>query len=255
MSDPFESSESRDTSAPRPAPRGIRRTDHAVSLPLIRLFYPGPDPTEGYQEESADIEGYLVAPDMTITLAATWPTPGGLDMLDSVWAALRRKGAGIRRMLLLDDRGRTVSIMTLQPRIPGDVLGLLRSMLVVPIRTAGGFAEVHLLATSAEFEALMQRIEGDGKPLPSPSAVTMPRAKETGILHPEDWAFLGLLNCVGAFDGPEGPTLELVSKLIGLEPEAFGERATALEGGLGDLVTDLFSPIGGAEAEAGGAAA
>jgi hypothetical protein len=221
----------------------------------MRIFYPDPDPTEGYAGESAEIEGYLVAPDKSITLAATWPTPGGLEMLDSVWTALRRKGVGIRRMLLLDDRGRTVSVMTLKAKIPEDLLGVLRSMLVVPIRTSGGFAEVHLFATPAEFERLMKLVEGDGQPLSPPSPILMPGAKDTGILQTEDWAFLALLNCVGAFDGPEGPTPEVVGKLLGIEPETFAERAATLETGLGGLVIDLFSPPTGPQAALGDPAA
>lgn len=255
MKEPTSSSSSRDARAPRPSLGAVRRSERAISLPVMRLFYPDPDPTEGYPDESADIEGYLVAPDQTVTLAATWSTPASLDMLDSVWAALRRKGVGTRRMLLLDDRGRTVAIMTLQPKIPSDLLGLLRSMLVVPIRASGGFAEIHLYATSSELESLTRRIEGDGQPLPAPSVVRLPGAKDTGILEAEDWAFLGLLNCVGAFDGPEGLTPERVGKLLGVEPGAFSERVAAVENGLGGLVTDLFSPPETPGGNAGPAAA
>lgn len=255
MKKPTSSSSSDDDRAARPSLGGGGRSDRAISVPLMRLFYPDPDPTEGYPDESADIQGYLVAPDQSVTLAATWSTPESLDMLDSVWDALRRKGVGTRRMLLLDDRGRTVSIMTLRPKIPSDLLSLLRSMLVVPIRTSGGFAEIHLFASTSELESLTRRIEGDGGPLPSPSVVRLPGAKDTGILEAEDWAFLGLLNCVGAFDGPAGPTPELVGKLLGIEPEAFSERAAALENGLGGLVTDLFSPPEASGGNVGQAAA
>lgn len=231
------------SSAPE-RPRGPR-TDRTMSLPLLRLFYPDPDPTEQFPGESADIEGYVVAPDKSITIAATWATAGGLDMLDAVWASFRRKGIGVRRMMLLDDRGRTVSVMTLHPKIPDDVVRLLRSLLVVPIRASDGFAEVHLFSTRGEFASILQRVEGDAPPLPPPSSALLPAAKETGILQAEDWAFLGLLACVGAFDRPEGPTPELVAELLGLRPEVFNDRAVALEHGLGSLVMDIFASAEG----------
>jgi len=220
------------------------RVDRAISLPLIRLFYPDADPTEKYPGETAEIEGFLVAPDKSITIAATWKTAGNLDMLDSVWDTFRRKGVGVRRLLLLDDRGRTVSIMTLKPGFPEDVLRLLRSILVVPIRASNGFAEIHFYATPGEFNSLKERIEGDEGPLPAPEIVNLPAARDTGILDAEDWAFLGLLSCVGAFDLEGGPSLELVAQLIGLAPATFTDRTVALERGLGSMVTELFQPSG-----------
>jgi hypothetical protein len=227
--------------APARTGKAVGRVDRVISLPLIRLFFPDPDPTEQYPGQSADIEGYVVTPGRTLTIAATAKTPGGVEMLDSVWATLRRKGVGRRHMLLLDDRGRTVSVMTLSIDASDETLRLLRSLLIVPIHTRGGFAEVHFLATPGEVEALEERIEKDGRPLPPPTAVTLPPARETGALQPEDWAFLGLLTSVGAFDGPEGPTPELVAELLGLDPEAFAEQARAVEHGMGELVTGLFA--------------
>jgi len=218
------------------------RVDRVVTVPLIRLFYPDPDPTESYPKESADIEGYVVTPNRTITIAATATSPGGIDMLDSVWVALRRKGIGRRHMILLDERGRTVSVMTLSVDASDETLRLLRSLLIVPVRAQGGFAEVHFLATPGDLEALEQRIEKDGQSLPPPAAVTVPPARETGALQPEDWAFLGLLSSVGAFDGPEGPTPELVAELLGLDAWAFAEQARSVEHGLEDVVTGLFAP-------------
>jgi len=212
-----------------------------IMVPLTRLFYPDPDPTEPYPGESADIEGYHVAPDHTITIAAVVTSAGGLDMLDSAWAGLYRKGVGRRRMLLLDDRGRTVSVMTIGVESPSETLSLLRTMLVVPVRTRGGFAEVHFLATPEEVEALEGRLEEDGQPRPNVSSVTLPPARETETLRPEDWAFLGFLSSVGAFNGPEGPTPEIVAELLGIDSESFAERACAVEHGMEGLVSDLFA--------------
>jgi len=223
---------------------GTRRTDRTMFVPLSRLFYPDPDPTDKYPDEVAEIDGYVVAPDRTTTFATTILTEGGFDMLDSVWDTFRRKGVGVRRLLLLDDRGRTVSIMTLKPGFPEDVLRLLRSILVVPIRASNGFAEIHFYATPGEFNSLKERIEGDEGPLPAPEIVNLPAARDTGILDAEDWAFLGLLSCVGAFDLEGGPSLELVAQLIGLAPATFTDRTVALERGLGSMVTELFQPSG-----------
>jgi hypothetical protein len=225
--------------ATRPA-----RVDHVISVPLIRLFYPDPDPTETHPRESADIEGYVVAPDHTITIAATATTPGGVDMLDSVWAALCRKGLGRRHMLLLDERGRTVSVMTLRVGASDETLRFLRSLLVVPVHAGGGFAEVHFLATPGEAEALEEKIAKDEPALPIPAQLWMPPVRETGALQPEDWAFLGLLSSVGAFDGPTGPTPELVADLLGLDAESFAEQAREVERGLEEVVTGLFAPAG-----------
>lgn len=238
----FRPSMTENPSAPARAGKGAGRVERVVSIPLPRLFFPDPDPTERFPEESADIEGYVVAPDHGVTLAATAKTPGGLAMLDCVWAALRRKGVGRRHMTLLNDRGHTVSVMTLHIDSSGEMLRFLRSLLVVPVRAGGGFAEVHLLATPEEIQALQGRIERDAQPLPTPSAVKLPPVKETGALQPEDWAFLGLLSSIGAFDGPEGPTPELVAELLGTDPEAFAEQARAVEHGLEDLVSGLFAP-------------
>lgn len=218
------------------------RTDRPISVPLILLFYPDSDPTEKYPGEAADIDGYVVGPGHTVTIAATAKTAGGLDMLDSVWAALRRKGAVRRHMVLLDDRGRTVFVMTLDLGVSDETLRLLRSLLVLPVHARDGFAEVHFFASEEELEAIERKITTGGQPLAIRSTPTVPAAKETAELDPEDWAFLGLLCAVGAFDGPEGPTPRLVAELLGLDPEVFAEQALAVERGLGDLVTDLFAP-------------
>ena len=211
-------------------------------VPLNRLFYPDPDPTEPYRGESADIEGYSVAPDHTVTIAAVATSAGSLDMLDSAWAALRRKGTGRRRMLLLDDRGRTVSVMTIGVESSPETLNLIRTMLVVPVRTRDGFAEVHFVATPEEVEAVEGRLEKGGEPLPNTLSGTLPPARETASLQPEDWAFLGFLSSVGAFNGSEGPTPEIVADILGIDPESFAERASAVEQGIEGLVSELFSP-------------
>jgi hypothetical protein len=213
-----------------------------IMVPLNRLFYPDPDPTEPFPGESADIEGYHVAPDHTVTLAAVVTSAGGLEMLDSAWAGLCHKGIGRRRMLLLDDRGRTVSVMTIGVESSRETLSLLRTMLVVPVRTHGGFAEVHFVATSEEAEAIEGRLEKGGEPRPNALSATLPPAKETASLQPEDWAFLGFLSSVGAFNGSEGPTPEIVADLLGIDPESFAERACAVESSMEGLVSELFSP-------------
>lgn len=223
---------------------GRHRVDRVVSVPLVLVFQPDPDPTERYPGETADIDGYVMAPDHTVTVAATATTPGGLDMLDSVWAVLQRKGVGRRRMILLDDRGRTVFVMTLSVKASDEVLRLLQSMLVVPVHARDGLAEVHFFATADEIETLEREIEPNVQALPHSPTPTLPLARETGALRPEDWAFLGLLTSIGAFDVPEGPSPKLVAELLGLDPEAFAEKAVAVEHGLGALVTDLFAPTG-----------
>jgi hypothetical protein len=212
-----------------------------IAVPLNRLFYPEPDPTEPYRAESADIEGYHLAPDHTITIAAVVTSAGGLDMLDSAWAGLRRKGLGRRRMLLLDDRGRTVSVMTIGVESHSRMLDLLRNMLVVPVRTHGGFAEVHFLATPDEVEVLEEQLQSDGQPPPNVTSATLPPSKETGALRPEDWAFLGFLSSVGAFNGPDAPTPELFADLLGIDPESFAKRACAVENAMDGLVSELFA--------------
>lgn len=246
MSEPTSPKAPRSTSTTSVKSREKHRSDRAISVPLIRLFYPDPDPTESFPGESAEIEGYIVAPDHTFTIAATTATSEGVDMLDAVWLALRRKGVGRRRMILLDDRGRTVSVMTLHADLRNDLVRALRNFLVVPIRARGGFAEVHFYATTDELGAIERKLEADGEALPPIPAATLPPVKETGALQAEDWAFLGLLNCVGAFDGPEGPTPQLVAELLGLDPDALAEQASEIERGLGSLVSDLFATKAGA---------
>ena len=220
----------------------VRRADHVMLLPLIRLFYPDPDPTEPYPGEVADIDGYVVAPDRTVTLAVTIQTAEGLDMMDSVWDVLRRKGVGLRRMLVIDDCGRTVSVMTLTMDVPKDLLKLLRSLLVVPVRTHDGFAEVHFFATRDEASALERSVEVGRHPVSTPSVVLLPPAKDTGPMQPEDWAMLGLLSAVGAFNGAEGPDPKLFADLLGIDPETFAEQAYAIERSMSGLVSDIFAP-------------
>lgn len=217
------------------------RADQVLMVPWNRLFYPDPDPTEPFPEESADIEGYHVAPDHTITIAVVVTSAGGLGMLDAAWAVLHRKGVGLRRMLLLDDRGRTVSLMTLGLGSSRNTLDLLRTMLVVPVRARGGFAEVHFLATPEEAGALEERLGKGGPAPPNAHSATLPAAKETKTLRPEDWAFLGFLSSVGAFNGPEGPTPEILADLLGIDSESFAERACAVELGMEGLVAELFA--------------
>lgn len=243
--------------APDPDPRGSggsaeSRVDRVVSVPLSLLFRPDPDPTELFPGQAADLEGYVMTPDHEVTLAVTASTPEGVEMLDAVWAALRRKGTGRRHMVLLDDRGRTVSVMTLRVDAPDEILRRLRSLLVVPIHARAGWAEVHLLATDEEMEALEGTAQDGWESFSAPSTVTLPPARETRTLQPGDWAFLGLLSSVGALDGPEGPTPELVAELFGVDPDAFAEQARAVERSLQDVVTGLFAtPETGTELESG----
>jgi hypothetical protein len=202
--------------------------------------------------EAAEIDGYIVAPDQSVTIAATSETPGGLDMIDTVWVELQRRGLGRRRMILLDDRGRTVSVLTLAPPHPTESLELLRSHLLVPIVARDGVAEVHLLATPDEVAELEGKFPAREEP--PPPGVRSGKSGEAGDgrLDPEDWAFLGLLCSVGAFDGPSGPSARLLAELFGLEPRAFVRRATAVQQGLASMVRDLFdtskAPVSGAAA-------
>jgi hypothetical protein len=237
---------------PAPARGESGRADRVVSVPLILLFFPDSDPTEAYPGESADVEGYFVAPNHTVTVAATATSPRGVEMLDAVWATLRRKGVARRHMLLLDDRGRTVSVMTLRTDASEETLRLLRSLLVVPVHAQSGTAEVHLLATPKEVEVMAERLEKAGKPLPPPSPATLPLAQQTGALRPEDWAFLGLLSSVGALDLVEGPTPELVAELLDTDPGSFAVQARTVERNMQDVVTGLFAPPGSEPISEGG---
>ncbi len=223
------------------APRGHRR-DHVVAVPLALLFHPDPDPTEQHPAARADLDGYVVTPDRTITLAATTDSPEGLSMLDAVWRTIRAKGIARRRFVLLDDRGRTVVVMTFLPQVSAATLRLTRSALVVPVHATAGSAEVHLLANSQELAEIEHRLASEGADASPPSTVVVPPARETEGLGPEDWAFLGLLGAVGAFDVPDGPTPRLLAELFGLDPEAFARQALAVERGMRSLVTELFAP-------------
>jgi hypothetical protein len=227
------------------------RVDHAVWVPLTLLFSPAPDPTEAYPGETADIEGYFVGPDGSVTIAVTAGTPRGVEMVDSVWSSLRRRGVGIRHLTVLNDRGRIVSMMTLRVGAYEEMLERLRTMLVVPVRSRDGLAEVHLLASDDEVDEVAERIE-TGKPPPQhPYVVTLPPARETGPLREEDWAFLGLLSSVGAFDGPEGPSPRLVAEALGMDVAAFSDRAAAVQRGLEGVVTDLFGSSTGGPSSGG----
>jgi hypothetical protein len=224
--------------------RSAGRVDIPISVPLLQLFIPDPDPTEHYPGQSADLEGYVVTPGNAVTIAATSDGPSGVDLLDSLWASLRRKGIGRRHITVLNDRGRIVSVMTLHFDAPEETVGLLRSLLVVPVHARDGLAEVHLFASPEELEVLAKRIDKGGRsPIPS-SAPTLPPARETGALEPEDWAFLGLLSTVGAFDGPEAPSPTSFAELLGIDMATFAERARAVDRGLSDVVAGLFAAPG-----------
>ncbi len=238
-------SSSPSSGAAPPSPRPSRRRDHVVSIPLARLFVPDPDPTEGHPDARADLDGYVVTPDRTVSLAVTTDSESGLAMLDAVWRSLRTKGIARRRFQLRDDRGRTVYVMTFAPDVSAPTLRLARESLVLPVRTSGGVAEVHLLATPDEAAAIDRKLFRDGSGPVPPSTVAVPPARDTEGLRPEDWAFLGLLSAVGAFEVPDGPTPHLLAELFGLAPDAFADRAREIERGMQILVTDLFAPAGG----------
>jgi len=223
------------------ATKNADRLDHVISFPLILLFYPDSDPTEKFPGQSVDLEGYVVGPDRTVTIAATTEGTGALELLDSVWNAIRRKGVGRRHMVVLNERGQTVSVMTLDVAMSEESIRLLRSLLIVPVHARAGVAEVHFLASPEEVEVLEERVEKGGHPLPAPSSITLPPARETGVLEPEDWGFLGLLSSIGAFDESQGFTPELVADLLGVDPVTFVEHARTVEHDLQGLVTGLFA--------------
>lgn len=206
------------------------------------LFQPGNDPTEGYPGQSAYIAGYFVAPGRTVTIAVTAETNEGIDLVDSVWFALRRKGIGVRHLTVVNDRGQVVSMMTLRLGVADDMLRQLRTLLVVPVRSSDGVAEVHLFATQDELTVLAERIEKGELSRGHPYVVTLPPARQTGQVQPEDWAFIGLLSAIGAFDGPEGPSPRLIAEALGIDVSTFAEKAKAVEHGLEGLVTGLFAP-------------
>lgn len=218
------------------------RDDHVVWVPLAQLFVPDPDPTDPYPGESAELEGYFIAPGETITVAVTAGSSRGTELIDSVWNALWRKGLGVRHLTVVNDRGRIVSLMTLRLSLSEEMLRLLRTLLVVPVRSKDGLAEVHLLATPDEVATLQGKLEKEEQPMEHPYVASLPPARQTGPLQPEDWAFLGLLSAVGVLDAPEGPAPGLVAEALGIDPSAFLESASRVERGLEGVVTGLFGP-------------
>lgn len=241
----------RGTGDPRLPDPSERRSDHAYLVPTTRIFFPETDPTEQFPDRAANVEGYVVAPGSIVTLAVAVSDPQGIDLLDSIWAAVKHRGWGIRQLTILNDRGRVVSLMTLHANIPEETVRLLQSLLLVPVRLRNGLAEIHFLATPEDFAALGKRIKDDG--LTSGHAPVTPArpVRDAGALIPQDWAFLGLLSIVGAFDGPEGLRPGLLAEALGIDAGVFAERVRAVERGLNGLVTGLFAPV---EARTGGTA-
>ncbi len=239
----------------RPAPSSPRepvgKVDRVLAVPLSQLFSPDPDPTKDFPGQSTEVEGYVVTPGQVVTVALTAPVPEGVDLLDSIWSVLRRKGIGLRRMVLLDDRGRMVSLMTLQLRASTETIRLFESMLLVPVHAGDGFAEVHFLAGSCEVEALESEIHKNGRPFPPPLTIRLPAARGNTGLRPDEWAFLGLLSALGVLDGPDGPTAPMVAELLGIDTATLAERARAVERGLEGVVTGLFSWPSSHESEEG----
>lgn len=221
------------------------RADHAFLIPVTRLFYPEPDPTERFPEQTASVDGYVVGPGRVVTIALAVSTPSGAELLDAVWAALHRKGVGVRQLTVLNDRGRIISLMTVRVDASERMLRALESLLLVPVRTHNGFAEVHLLATPTDLGALKGTLQGEGLASPPPTLVPIPPFHDSGVLIPQDWAFLGLLSSVGAFDGPHAVAPAVLAEALGIDLDAFVERARAAERGLHGLVTGLFGPVAG----------
>ncbi len=217
------------------------RTDHAFLIPVTRLFHPETDPTEEFPDQTATVEGYVVAPGQLVTIALAVPHASGGELLEAVWGALRRKGIGVRQVTVLNDRGRIVSLMTLRLGASSEVLALAESLLLMPVRARNGLAEVHLLATSSNFAALQRRIESAGTASAPVPAGSYPPVNDTGSLIPQDWAFLGLLSAVGAFDGQETAAPVVLAEALGINLDVFVERARAAELGLSGLVSDLFA--------------
>jgi hypothetical protein len=223
-----------------PTPRSGERVDHAFLVPVRRLFQPEADPTEEFPDQTASAEGYLVAPGALLTIALSVSDSAGTELLEAVWGALRRKGIGLRQTTVLNDRGRVVSLMTVRLGTAPELVALAESQLLMPIRARNGFAEVHLLATSSDFDALRGRLATPGAaPVPA-VASSIPPVHDVGALVPQDWAFLGLLSAVGAFDGAETAAPAVLADALGIDLQLFVERARAAELGLSGLVTDLF---------------
>lgn len=214
--------------------------DHVYLLPVRRLFSPEPDPTTGFPEHAASVDGYVVAPDRHVTLALSVTSPVGSELLESIWSTVRRKGVGVRHLTVLNDRGHVVSLMTVRVDTSEEMLELLQSLLLVPVRTQNGLAEVHLLATPKDLRGIRERIEVEGLPEHPSTAAAAPLAVTAGPMGPQDWAFLGLLAAVGAFDGPTGMPPAALAEALGIELDAFVERARAAERGLHGVVEGLF---------------
>jgi hypothetical protein len=233
MWDPAPTGPSR--ASPTPAVPGRREAVLTIPLPPI----PRVAGTMTYGA-LAEIEGYDLAPDRTITVAVSGSGAVATAFLESVWTLIQERRLGRLRSVRTDERGRTVAVLSVH--LPEDVeLGhLLGSIAVVPARLGPATAEVRVLASPHEMQRLTVALEEEGLP---PSAVVVERAvqpAEASELAPEDWAFLGLLVAIGAFEGRRVSTASAIAERLDLDPGYLAERIRTLGNGMRRLVAAVF---------------
>lgn len=232
-------------------PAGARRSGWKLELDLSGILAPGAPGPSGGSLPTARVAGYLAEPPGRYTVAVSLGDSEELPRVDPIWEQLVRRRLALTRSLHLDERGRAVLVLTVTPGLPEALDALARETLVLPVRTLAGGAELEVEATEPELEQLehglraigiaissRERIEGPASPGPAP------------MLTNEDWAFLGLIEASGAYDGPGSLDEETVIARLGVDPHAFRSRRTAVEHGLRGLVSEIFGP----EAPAGAAA-
>jgi hypothetical protein len=226
------------------------RTDFEFNVSTERLFQPEADPTQQFPHQDVELVGYVAAPRRVFTVGICSKLPDGPNLLDELWSSLKRRGIGRRRIVLLDERGRMITVLSVQLDVADEMIEQLESMLVVPVRIRNGSARVHLRGTTTDLSRLHRAMTSGTLD----SARYAGRARDPGVLDPREWAFLGLLSSVGAFEGAEGPSPELVADLLGIDRPTFVALARAVERGLSHIVKDLFAPSAGAAVREDGAA-
>jgi hypothetical protein len=217
--------------------------ESVLIVPLGPVFAPIPDPSARHPDESADVEGYLVAPDRRVSVALASGGAEAQELLDAVWCALEDRGVAERRWTRTDEQGRTVAVVSFRVPVAEGVGELLRRSLVLPVRVRAGFAEVHLLADPNETRTLDRELRRLGV---VPAAIAPSeggRAVRDRGLSAEDWGLMGLLQAVGVFDPREAPRQSVVAEVIGVPPEYLDDRVKGIERGLSSLVSTLFAPV------------
>jgi hypothetical protein len=219
-------------------------------LPLAGLFAPESDPSLRFPDHFAEVQGYAVADDGTVAVSIVGEGPHAAALLDEVWAGLERKGLVVRRMAAARTNDPPTAAITLRLDLGPTICAMLRASLLLPVRAQAGQAEVHVLGTAREAEAIGRALEAEGIPPISVRAGPPDPTVAGTRLTAEDWAFLGLLSSLGVFDGPEHPNEAAAARLVGFADAEFAVKVRTVEAGMRSLVAGLFAP----PEEAGGAA-